>query len=630
MCGVIGIACSGRSLEAVSADRFRDAVAALKHRGPDGCGTYRDTGILFGHTRLSILDLSESGSQPMRTPDGRFAITYNGEVYNFRELARKHCLDGLRSRSDTEVVLALFAKLGIDALPELNGMFAFAIYDALQRKVWLVRDRLGIKPLYYRLHRNCLIFGSEIKSLNALFPEPLECDFEALQEWLYYGNALGGKTLFRGIQQLAPGHCLELHLDSFASTVRPYWSLERQASLRARVGRRQAVVETRRLLEEAVRRQLVSDVPVGVFLSGGVDSSAVAGFAARHYGKRLTTYSVGFDFSRDDGELPRARRVAAGYGTDHHEMHIAGQSVADLVEKLVHQHDMPFSDAANLPLYLMASHISATTKVVLQGDGGDELFGGYRRYSTLRHRTVLHAAARVLSHFRGLGPDIALSHRVQRYLNAFAPSDLMENIALLLTSEDPSLVPGAIFRDPIRRRMVPFDPFRCHRACRDPAGTQDVVNQLSLVDLQVTLPDTFLEKVDRATMAAGVEVRVPFLDNDLVDFVIGLPGDVKMPHGRRKWLLKKALAGVVPDEVLKGRKKGLEVPYGKWLQGVLKPIFFDHLAKFSKRCPEVLDIGRIETLFARTGSGRRDDSFMLWKVLNFVIWANQSRVDFSG
>lgn len=632
MCGVLGVAAARGKLDSSWTGRSASAIQTLSHRGPDGQGTYRDETVLFGHTRLSILDLSPAGSQPMRSPDGRFVITYNGEVYNFRELAKEYGLEHLRSGSDTEVVLNLFERLGVEALPKLNGMFAFACYDSATAELWLIRDRLGIKPLYYRLENDRLVFASEIKGILTLDPEGSQCDYRALHEWLYFGNPLGGRTLYRGIRQLPPGHYLRIDLASFACTERAYWSLEERAEDAGNAvgGPGRAILETRRLLEHAVRRQLVSDVPVGVLLSGGVDSSAIAAFASRHYGGRLATYSAGFDFARNGGELPRARRIAARYGTEHHEIHVAGGSVADLIEKLVHQHDMPFSDAANIPLYLIASKIGGHTKVVLQGDGGDELFGGYRRYSALRYRRLLRSAALVLRHLRALCPDSALSHRAQRYLRAFAAPDMAETMALLLTSEDASMGPEAIFAEPIRRQMAPFDPFARHRECRQALAALDVVNQMSLIDLQITLPDTFLEKVDRSTMAAGLEVRVPFLDHELVDFVAALPGRMKVPRGRKKWLLKAALAGIVPAEVLNGPKIGLEVPYGKWLQGVLRPFFFDHLAAFAKHRPGVLDCDYVEQLFARTRAGGRDDSFMLWKVLNFVIWANESRMQFFG
>jgi asparagine synthase (glutamine-hydrolysing) len=495
----------------------------------------------------------------------------------------------------------------------------------------LARDRLGIKPLYYRIDPRGLAFASEIKAILALDAETQRCDVAALHEWLYYGNPLGGRTLYRGIQQLLPGHCLELDLESFRYTTHEYWGIGSHAGERAHAGGAESATAAgvRRLLEQAVRRQLVSDVPVGVFLSGGVDSSAIAAFAARHYHGSLATYSVGFDFAADGGELPKARRVAALCGTDHHEIHIAGSDVADLVEKMVDHHDMPFADAANIPLYLMAEKVRGHTKVVLQGDGGDELFGGYRRYVTLKYYPLLHPLARMLRHTVAALPELPLRFRAQRYLDAFAAEDLATTMALLLTSEDRCWTPAEVFSPAIRQTMYMSDPFARYRELFAAFARQDVCNKMSFLDLSIILPDTYLEKVDRATMAASLEARVPFLDNDLVDHVVGLAGTTKMPLGRKKWLLKSALKGVVPDDILFGPKTGFNVPFGGWLQSSLRCLFFDHLARFARTGSDVLNLEYLRTMFARTSAGRQDHSPLLWKMLNFMIWANRAEIEFS-
>ena len=629
MCGIIGAAAATPLPESAPPSRAREALQSHRHRGPDHQSEYRDGRIWLGHTRLSILDLSPAGNQPMQSPDGRYVISYNGEVFNYRELAGEFGLDDLRSRSDTEVVLRLFARLGAGSFAKLNGQFAFAIYDRAAQKLCLARDRLGIKPLYYRFTRQGLAFASEIKGLVALTDDPLTCDLASLNEWLHYGNALGERTLYEGVRQLLPGHYLELDLRSLSHVVHAYWSIGEQAkAVLPTTERREIIDSTRRLLEQAVRRQLVSDVPVGVFLSGGIDSSAIAAFASRHYGGRLATYSAGFDFAADGSELPKARRVAALYGTDHHEIHVGGEDVGDLVEKMVHHHDAPFGDAANIPLYLMAARISAETKVVLQGDGGDELFGGYRRYATLRYYRLLSPLARLLQRADGMLPDSALGHRIQRYVHALAAGNLTATIALLLTSEDRDQSPAAVFSPSVGQAVRASDAFARFRELHARFAGQDIGNQMSLMDLSIILPDIYLEKVDRSTMAAGLEVRVPFLDHDLVDYVVRLPGEAKMPRGRRKWLLKEALRDIVPEDVLSGPKRGFSVPFGSWLQTSLKPLFFDHLDRFARARPGILDVEHVRRLHARTSSGRQDHSPLLWRVLNFLIWSNNSNVDF--
>jgi asparagine synthase (glutamine-hydrolysing) len=584
----------------------------------------------MGHVRLSILDLSSAANQPMAGADGRSLITYNGEVYNFRELAAEFGIRDLRSGSDTEVVLRAFERLGTNSFARLNGMFAFAVYDRRAQKLWLVRDRLGIKPLYYRVDQNALVFSSEIKGILSLADEPPSCDLSSLRAWLYYGNTLGGTTLYQGIRQLQPGCFLELDLNSFEFHIREYWSLRQQAAVRnaVRSSTPEIIAETRRLLEEAVRRQLVSDVPIGVFLSGGVDSSAITAIASRYYEGKLATYSAGFDGLNGVDERPKARRIAALYGTDHHEMYIAGKSLAQLVEKMVRHHDMPFSDAANIPLYLMAAQISATTKVVLQGDGGDEVFGGYRRYVSLKYRRVLHMLARVGERFEGLLPKSYFYRRVSRYMHAYAADDLGTTMGRLLTAVDPCTEPEAVFSPEVRAALQRTDPFARYHECQRRFADHDLGNQMSLVDLMVELPDIFLEKVDRSTMAASLEVRVPFLDHDLVDYVIRIPGQRKMPWGRKKWLLKRALHGLVPDDVLYGPKTGFNVPFGYWLRTSLKPLFFDHLAMFAREQPGVLDVAAVNRMYVAMEAGDVDRSDTLWKVLNLMIWRNQSKVLF--
>ena len=588
-------------------------LSRIRHRGPDALGTFVDNQVWLGHVRLSLLDLSEAANQPMATADGRHVICFNGEVYNFSDIARSLDLRGLRTHSDTEVVLRAFAERGIESIKLLNGMFAFALFDMQRRKFWLVRDRLGIKPLYYRLSRGELAFASEIKGLPTLDDGSAACEMSAVHEWLYYGASLGERTLHQGIKKLLPGHYLELDLQTLDSRIECYWSPSQYAECVKHAGSvDERIKETRVLLEQAVRRQLVSDVPVGVFLSGGIDSSAITAFASRHYGGKLATYSVGFDFDNGVNELPKARSLAERHGTDHHEIHISGIGVADVVERMVDHHDLPFCDAANIPLFLLSSRIKGITKVVLQGDGGDEMFGGYSRYTTLSFFRLARALAGAVSLVNKLTNRNPAYHRRQRYLNALLSGAPAEVMALLLTEEDRDAKPDNVFSQEVREQVLKADPFRRYRECQGRFESEDIVNQMLLVDAMIILPDIFLEKVDRATMAASVEVRVPFLDHDLVDHCFRMSGPQKVRLGRRKWLLKKALDGVVPAEILHGRKTGFGVPYGYWLRSALKPLFFDQLDTFQNRHPGVLDGAVIHSLHDEHSTRRRDRSFLLW------------------
>ena len=404
MCGISGIwHLDGRH---VDTDALGGMGACLKHRGPDDDGAYASGGIGLAHTRLSILDLSAEGRQPMRSPDGRFVIAYNGEVYNFPELRRSLEQLGHRFRghSDTEVVLHAFTEWGEDALPKLEGMFAMAVWDERDKRLCLARDRFGIKPLYYQTSESGIVFGSEIKSLLASGEVQARLDWHGLHEYLYYDTALGPRTLYRGVRKLPPGH--KLVQDELGCRVEPFCSIfdvEQETD-----DYPTAAEKVRHLLERAVRAHLVSDVPVGVFLSGGIDSSAITAFASKHYGGRLKTFAAGFDFVEGLGtenELPKARMVADRFGTDHQEIHVAGGDVSDVIERLVACHDAPFGDGANIPLYLMCEQLGGGHKVILQGDGGDELFAGYRMHSLMALGAVGEGCRRVVFLGRSARPE---------------------------------------------------------------------------------------------------------------------------------------------------------------------------------------------------------------------------------
>ena len=379
MCGIAGVVYrDGRPVDRGLVQRMG---ACLRHRGPDDEGEYTGGGAGIAHTRLSIIDLSESGRQPMRSDDGRYVIAYNGEVYNFRELRHtlERCGHEFRGRSDTEVVLRAFIEWGESSFAKLEGMFAMAVWDNAERRLHLVRDRFGIKPLYYHADAESLVFGSEIKALLASGEVGRDID---------WGGCTSTCTT---TPRWASGRCSR-ECASCCRATRSRWTTRECASsstARYSTWRRSRTTTPRRsrgcasLLERAVRDHLVSDVPVGVFLSGGIDSSAITAFAARHYGGRLKTFSAGFDFDRGVNELPKARKVAEHFDTDHHELHVSGGDVAGVMERLVRCHDQPFGDAANIPLFLLCEQLGDGNKVVLQGDGGDEVFGGYKVHSLM-------------------------------------------------------------------------------------------------------------------------------------------------------------------------------------------------------------------------------------------------------
>jgi asparagine synthase (glutamine-hydrolysing) len=615
MCGICGILrFDEKQPDPVGLRRMTDA---LTHRGPDDSGQHLDGPLGLGHTRLAILDLSETGHQPMASADGSVVIVYNGETYNSPELRKELSERGHRFRgtSDTEVVLTAYLEWGEESFVRLSGMFAMAIWDGRRRTLILVRDRFGIKPLFYSHSPSRLVFGSEIKAILASGGDH-GVDWASLREYLYFGHSLLEKSAFAGISKLRPGHLL--CVDGSGIHERPYWRVED-------VGERPGSLEefregTRDLLERAVRRHLLSDVPLAVFLSGGVDSSAVAVLAARHHPGRLKTLSVGVDFAPFD-ERPTARRLAGELGTDHHELFVTTDALEESIESLARAHDEPFADAANIPVMLLSRQLRELgVKVALQGDGGDELFAGYRRYNVLSHESLWRALAAPGLLALGLLPESPRKLRLQRFLRTMRPSDPVLRLALLMTEEDPQRRPERILGPEARREVEGRDPFRAYREVGAAFLDHDPVQRSLHVDCKLLLPDQFLPKVDRASMSQSIETRVPFLDAELADFVLPIPARFKVHRLQKKFLLRQALRGVVPDWILDGPKRGFTVPYSHWLRTRLRGYAESVLLDPGLERAGLLDRAELEHCFQRHVAGTRDEGLLLYKALNLALW----------
>ncbi|MDH5216058.1 MAG: asparagine synthase (glutamine-hydrolyzing) [Gammaproteobacteria bacterium] len=622
MCGVVGVV-SQLSHFDHNAERMQDALKTISHRGPDDFGSQVLDHCAFGHVRLSILDLSKAGHQPMVDCDKEHMITYNGEIYNFKDLKSDLQSKSIsfESNSDTEVILQGFKYYGTRLFEMLDGMFAFAITDLGNKKVYLVRDRFGIKPLYYYQKQGLLYFSSEIKAIKAFSGDSIKQDLSVLPEWSYFGATLRENTFYKHVKKLLPGHFLEIDLSSFEIEKKKYWSIERLPRKKTTPETDANVTKTIcNLLEQAVVKQLVSDVPVGVSLSGGIDSSAITAFASRHYGKKIKTFSVGFDYDKGVSELPKAKRIAKLFQTEHHEFRISGYDLTDTIEKLVKYHDSPFADAANIPLYLMGQQVKKDVKVVLQGDGGDEFFAGYRRYKTLAKRSYWKHFAPAGVLLNKLLPKNKSYYSRQRYLNALAAKDDAELMALLLTVEDKTYDPLNIFSKETKKCLVGVDPFAAYKESNCRFEEQNIVQKMLYTDTQIILPDIFFEKVDRSTMACGLEVRVPFLDNELTEYILQIPSDQKVKKGVKKRLLKLALEGVLPKEILYGPKTGFGVPYQFWIKGPLREMFYDLVQQLKNNNCDLLNWEYIEQLMKEHLLGERENGFMLWKILNLMVW----------
>jgi len=626
MCGICGVI--GRK-ENVKHDVINDMVNTLFHRGPDYQDVFLEKNMALGHSRLSIIDLSQNGNQPMQTSDGSVVIVFNGEIYNhieIRESLRKLGYT-FRGSSDTESILYGYLEWGESIFKKLNGIFALSIYDRRINNLLLTRDRFGVNPLYFYEDSNYLLFGSEIKSLLSTGIKK-RINYQGLHEFLYYGHALGKNTLFEGISKIMPGEVVRINIENNSIERSYFWRPESDIKTFHDISENDAILQTRQLLEQAVKRQLISDVPVGVFLSGGIDSSSITAFASKHYPKKINSFSAGFDFDNGHNELPLAEKIAKKYSTNHHTLMIQGKNIPSIIEKMILHHDEPFSDAANIPLYLLTKKIKNSCKVILQGDGGDELFAGYPRYHILHQMHKYKYPILLLEKMDLLLPNGKLKRKVNRFASVFKEPKKGRMFAKLLTVQSEEKSPMNIFTHGIQKKLVNKDPFQRYEEVYNRfKQLKGMPQQMLWIDTQIILPDQFLEKVDKSTMANSVEVRVPFLDNDLSEFAMSLPGSLKVKRGEKKYILKKALEGIVDNEVLYGPKKGFGVPYSNWIEKPINDFFWDKIkSKYIKELG-ILNYNYIQDLTKNENGGFKENGFMLWKVLNLCIWLEAYKVE---
>ena len=613
MCGIVGIVYAERERapETALVKAMADLVA---HRGPDDEGFLTAPGIALGMRRLSILDLS-GGRQPVFSEDGQVGVVYNGEVYNYLELraeleARGHVF---RSRTDTEVIVHGYEQYGVDIVPRLHGMFALALWDAKGRRLLLARDRLGKKPLHYAALPDRLVLGSEIKSLLLDPALPRELDLEGLDDYLTYGYVAGPRTIFRAVRKLPPAHYLVWQDGRI--TIERYWDVVLTGEDRRPEA--ELVEELRALLSEAIRIRLVSDVPLGAFLSGGLDSSAVVAFMSRHQPHRVKTFSIGFE-EDEFNELEYARTVARHFETDHHEFVVRPNVLEDLPQ-LVWQLDEPFADESAIPTYYVARLARAHVTVALSGDGGDESFGGYTRYVSLDRdplvRCVPGWARRALPFDRCIPVGVKGHGRLRR---------------ARLPAADRYAEGMAAFPEPYRRRLYTpdlaarlrgRDSLTAYTAYFDGAPAMDVVSAAQNADIHRYLPDDILVKVDRMSMLASLETRSPLLDHRIVEFMARLPLQWKIRNDETKYLFKRAMTSLLPEDIIRRRKMGFGVPFSHWFRGGLKPFLDDVL--LSGRCAQrgLFNTEFVRTLVRQHQRGLANHQRRLWNLICFELWA---------
>jgi len=625
MCGIAG-QLNFNSHRPVVREDLEIMAERLAHRGPDDQGVYLDGNLGLAHLRLSILDLSAAGHQPMSSADRRFWITYNGEVYNYQQLRRDLEAAGypFRSHTDTEVVVALFQKLGEGCLLRLEGMFAFAIWDKETRTLFLARDPLGIKPLYYYQDSERFLFASEIKAILAAPGVPKDVDFLGLHNFFAHGHSTAPLTIYRRIQKLRPGHWILVR--DGRVTVQPYWNPRPGPDRNGASARwEEKASELRQLLTRSVHAHLVSDVPVGVFLSGGLDSSALVALMAQA-GARVKTFSVGFKSHSKYNELDKARMVANHFGTDHHELMLDENDLRDSLEKLVYYYDEPFGDPAAFPTYFVSRLARQTVKVCLSGEGADELFGGYRRYMAERYSGA----------FRTL-PTVLRSKVIPHLVNQLPRSYRLKQLVRTLDISDPVQRQGnwqMVFTDDLRYELFKtqtsdhpngHDVYDSFRRYRIPDGT-DGLNGVLFADVRSWLADCYLEKVDKASMAVGLEARVPFLDRAVVEFALQLPADQKVkldlrPRGRSlKRLFGYVLRDLLPAPILNNPKHGFAVPLDPWFRATLSRFLGEVLLDDRARRRGYFNMPLIERLWNEHRSGRETRSKQLWLLAMFELW----------
>jgi asparagine synthase (glutamine-hydrolysing) len=624
MCGICGVA--GGSSDGLAL--VQRMCTALEHRGPDDEGRVHLDGVTLGMRRLSIIDL-EGGHQPIHNENSRVWVVMNGEIYNHLELRKELVAAGhsFQTRSDTEVLVHGYEQWGEGVVERLNGMYAFALLDRDRGAMLLARDRMGIKPLHYAIDGRRLVFASELKALLCDPKLRRGIDPEALDQYLAFEFVPSPRCIVRGISKLPPAHTLTWSVADGTHHLRRYWAPDLAAS--EKEGRPRSLdehsEELRAVLRESVRKELISDVPLGVFLSGGIDSSAVAAMMSQ-LGSEVKSFSVGFS-ERSFDEAPYARQVAEHLGTEHRELTLEPEMLLGLIPKLPTLLDEPLGDASIIPTYLLSEFTRRHVKVALGGDGGDELFAGYPTMQAHRLAGYYSRAPRLLRDglveplVRRLPvsrDNLSFDFRAKRFVSGalYPVAERHQRWMGSFAAEERSALMSAEMRDALVNNSR-VDPAA---VALDGAGLRDPLNQVLLMDMRMYLENDILVKLDRASMMASLEGRVPLLNNDFVEYATRLPIDLKLRGLRSKFLLKRALRGLLPDSILKRPKKGFGIPVAQWFRGPLKEQMLSVLSPERLARKGFFDPSAVALLIHDHLEGRRDNRKQLWTLFAFELW----------
>ena len=627
MCGICGILRVGPSAGEIDPLLIERMTESLVHRGPDDRGVWRDDRIALGHRRLSVIDLSPNGRQPMGNEDGSIQIVYNGEVYNFRELKERFRLvekgHVFRSRTDTEVLIHLYEEIGVEMVRELNGMFALAIWNANDQVLHLIRDRYGIKPLFYQRDEQFFRFGSEIKAILRDDRVRRKPSLQALHDFLTFDYIPGVQTAFEDIFEVPPGQWMTIHPGGDVHG-NQYWDLSFEVD--ASMEEETVTNRTLELLDRSVKRRLIADVPVGVLLSGGLDSSAVVAVMKELTSDPFHTYSVGFE-DPSFSELPDARIVAKRFETIHHEVTVTPQMVRDLLPGYLKFIDEPYADGSAIPTYYVCQRAKEDVVVLLSGEGADEAFAGYETYAAyqvaryarrvprwLRHNVLLPLVSRLPASDKRLSIDF----RMKRFLGGLdlSPPEAHLWWRIVLTEAEKL----ELYTPEVLEQLTPEPSDRHFVEAFERLARGDVLSRLLYIDSRVFLPDDLMIKNDRMSMAHSLETRLPMTDPELTEFMAKVPSHFKLRGLRKKYALYRAMRGRLPKSTLRKKKLGLEMPYSRWLKNELRDFLLDHLSPERLAATGIFRPEPVQRLVDDHMAERVDNGRALWGLLNYVMW----------
>lgn len=616
MCGIAGVCNLNKNF--VDKQLLISMNEKISHRGPNDNGIFLHKNFGLCHSRLSVIDLSTAGHQPMSNGEG-LQIVFNGEIYNFQEIKRNLESLGYKftSKTDTEVILNSYKEWGFDCVKKFNGMFAFAILNQKDQSIFLARDRMGEKPLYYYLDKDKFVFASEIKAILEDKTINREVDNQGLVNYFTFGHSIAPDTIYKGIKKVLPGSYIIFKDGKIGS--KKYWDLPQTQILEDR-GEKHYKEKVKDLLEVSVKERLISDVPLGVFLSGGVDSSLVVAMMAKNKVSPIRTFSVGFNVGgKEFNELSDAKIVANYFKTEHYELILRESDLISTLNKLVYHFDEPFGDAASFPVFYMSEFAKKHVSVVLTGEGGDEIFGGYRRYliekniqkllflNPLFNNSISNLFLKSLPgmrRFKKLSSALSIKDNLKRYvswISFFSPEALDE----LLSNKN-----------------LP-DPFKTYNQSLFLYKDKDWLKTIMRLDQKILLPDGYLEKVDKTTMAFGLEARAPFLDHNLIEFAELIPSNYKIKGLETKSILRQVLRDFLPESVCKKAKHGFAVPTNIWLKNGLKDYLFEIIFDNKTKQRGYFNFKYIENIYKSYKEDNQPIDSQLWLLLNFELWHRQ-------